>query len=172
MLSKDTATSWCLQNQQGQEKHLSVFLWCCLCLTNIKLNTHADTARQGVTDNIFVVKNSPAKNREREQHPLSTCAEVHHAVLMLLHAIDCDLRCNDTGTKSGLVEAFQSGNLVSLKGRTAPIKQYATNLEHWLHTDAHYGVQYTKVSIANSKHITKAWRHRECPTHLILGHFL
>ncbi|KAL0022572.1 hypothetical protein WJX77_004978 [Trebouxia sp. C0004] len=48
------------------------------------------------------------------------------------------------GTKSGLVEAFQSGKVVSLEGKTAPIKQYATNLEHWLHSDAHYGVQYTK----------------------------
>ncbi len=55
-----------------------------------------------------------------------------------------------------MVEAFQSGKVVSLEGKTAPIKQYATNLEHWLHTDVHYGVQYTKVSLPYSKHITKA----------------
>ncbi|KAL0023531.1 hypothetical protein WJX79_009175 [Trebouxia sp. C0005] len=48
------------------------------------------------------------------------------------------------GTKARLTEAFQTGKMVSLEGKTAPIKQYATNLEHWLHSDAHYGVQYTK----------------------------
>ena len=57
------------------------------------------------------------------------------------------------------MEAFQSGKVASFEGKTAPIKQYATNLEHWLHSDAHYGVQYTKVSLLYSKHITKA--HRE-----------
>ena len=75
---------------------------------------------------------------------------------MLHYEMDCDLSCDNTGTKSGLVEAFQSGKVVSLGGKTAPIKQYATNLEHWLHTDALYGVQYTKVSLPYSLHITKA----------------
>ena len=93
---------------------------------------------------------------EEKVSPLSTCAKVHCTDLMLLHAMDCDLSCDDTGTKSGLVEAFQTGKMVSLKGKTAPIKQYATNLEHWLHTDALYGVQYTKVSLPYSKHITEA----------------
>lgn len=75
--------------------------------------------------------------------------------------MDCDFENDDTGTKARLTEAFQTGKMVSLEGKTAPIKQYATNLEHWLHSDAHYGVQYTKVSLSYSQNITKACHHME-----------
>ena len=50
------------------------------------------------------------------------------------------------GTKSNIAKAITDGKMVAANAQSDPVKHQATNIEHWLHTDALYGVEYAKVS--------------------------
>ena len=52
------------------------------------------------------------------------------------------------GSKAAVAKAFSDGVIDAVGAKSAVVKQHASNLRHWLHTDALYGVQYVKVSAA------------------------
>ena len=49
------------------------------------------------------------------------------------------------GSKAALVQAFSDGTVRAAGAKSDSVTQQASNLSHWLHTDALYGVQYVKV---------------------------
>ena len=59
--------------------------------------------------------------------------------------------CNGTGAKPSLAEASKQGLVVAMESKTAPVTQHASNLDHWLHSNALYGVQYVQVGLSMLK---------------------
>ena len=52
----------------------------------------------------------------------------------------------DAGSKERVVKAFSEGIIDAVGANSAVVRQHASNLRHWLNTDALYGVQHVKVT--------------------------
>ena len=58
----------------------------------------------------------------------------------------CKMALVHAGAKAAVIKAVSDGVVVAMGAEIALVQQHASILEHWLHTDALYGVQYVKVS--------------------------
>ena len=55
------------------------------------------------------------------------------------------LLCDDAGTKREVIEAYAAGKVLPAGG-DAKLVQHTLKLQHWLESDALYGVEYAQVA--------------------------